>query len=249
MSGEHRPADELTPESIRARVTSLHDVYHGSRGDAQLRLDWTPDARHHLALFSLGSDDAIDLDLAVENAHDPALSGHLTSVDRFLRTIATWRYEGARPGLPCLMLGSHLDTVRDAGKYDGMLGVLTAIECVSFLNARNKRLPFAIEVIGFGDEEGVRFGTTLAEHGVHERVAQQLLGHADSRTTRKMYTHVSEKMMGEAARRSRTQWQAPSGTEWRVMGPPWVPGPTTLLFLPLPPPPNRAGLRLSPLPR
>jgi integrase len=43
------------------------------------------------------------------------------------------------------------------------------------------------------------YGTTLAEHGVHERVAQQLLGHADSRTTREIYTHVSEKMMGEAA--------------------------------------------------
>ena len=43
------------------------------------------------------------------------------------------------------------------------------------------------------------YGTTLAEHGVHERVAQQLLGHADSRTTREIYTHVSEKMMSEAA--------------------------------------------------
>jgi len=74
---------------------------------------------------------------------------------------AAGRYEGERPGLPCLMLGSHLDTVRDAGKYDGMLGVITAIECVHSLNSRKKRLPFAIEVIGFGDEEGVRFGTTL----------------------------------------------------------------------------------------
>ena len=74
---------------------------------------------------------------------------------------AAGRYEGNRPGLPCLMLGSHLDTVRDAGKYDGMLGVLSAIECVHALNAAQERLPFAIEVIGFGDEEGVRFGTTL----------------------------------------------------------------------------------------
>jgi allantoate deiminase len=74
---------------------------------------------------------------------------------------AVGRYEGARPALPCLMLGSHLDTVRDAGKYDGMLGVVTAIECVQLLNAREERLPFAIEVVGFGDEEGVRFGTTL----------------------------------------------------------------------------------------
>jgi len=71
------------------------------------------------------------------------------------------RYEGDRPGLPCLMLGSHLDTVRDAGKYDGMLGVVTAIECVASLGARGKRLPFAVEVVGFADEEGVRFGVTL----------------------------------------------------------------------------------------
>ena len=42
------------------------------------------------------------------------------------------------------------------------------------------------------------YGTTLADSGVHERVAQQLLGHADSRTTREIYTHVSERMMGEA---------------------------------------------------
>jgi len=71
------------------------------------------------------------------------------------------RYEGERPGLPCLMLGSHLDTVRNAGKYDGMLGVVTAIECVDALHKGKKKLPFAVEVFGFGDEEGVRFGTTL----------------------------------------------------------------------------------------
>jgi allantoate deiminase len=67
------------------------------------------------------------------------------------------RYEGEKR--PCLMLGSHLDTVRDAGRYDGMLGVVTAIECVAALGGR--KTPFSIEVVGFGDEEGVRFGTTM----------------------------------------------------------------------------------------
>ena len=71
------------------------------------------------------------------------------------------RYEGATPAAPCLMLGSHLDTVRDAGKYDGMLGVVTAIECVAALARSGSRLPFAVEVVGFADEEGVRFGATL----------------------------------------------------------------------------------------
>jgi len=71
------------------------------------------------------------------------------------------RYEGERPGLPCLMLGSHYDTVRDAGKWDGPLGLITAISCVADLNKRGKRLPFAIEVTGFADEEGIRFASTL----------------------------------------------------------------------------------------
>ena len=71
------------------------------------------------------------------------------------------RYEATERGRPCLMLGSHLDTVRDAGKYDGMLGVVTAIECVAELHATGTRLPFAVEVVGFADEEGVRFGATL----------------------------------------------------------------------------------------
>jgi len=86
-------------------------------------------------------------------------AGMAASVDAVGNVVG--RYEGTRPGLPCLMLGSHLDTVRDAGKYDGMLGVVTAIECVHALHARGQRLPFALEVVGFGDEEGVRFNATL----------------------------------------------------------------------------------------
>jgi len=71
----------------------------------------------------------------------------------------TARVEGKARGLPALMLGSHLDTVRDAGRFDGMLGVVTAIECAHHIGAGV--LPFALEVVGFGDEEGVRFGSTL----------------------------------------------------------------------------------------
>jgi len=71
------------------------------------------------------------------------------------------RYEGEQPRSPCLMLGSHYDTVRDAGKWDGPLGLITAISCVADLNRRGRRLPFAIEVTGFADEEGVRFASTL----------------------------------------------------------------------------------------
>jgi allantoate deiminase len=59
------------------------------------------------------------------------------------------------------MLGSHYDTVRDAGKWDGPLGLVTAISCVADLHRRGRRMPFAIEVTGFADEEGVRFASTL----------------------------------------------------------------------------------------
>jgi allantoate deiminase len=67
------------------------------------------------------------------------------------------RYVGSSESAPCLILGSHLDTVRDAGKYDGVLGVLLGIAVVKSLEG--ERLPFALEVIGFADEEGVRYGT------------------------------------------------------------------------------------------
>jgi allantoate deiminase len=90
------------------------------------------------------------------------------------------RYEGDRRGLPALFLGSHLDSVRDAGKYDGPLGVVTAIACVEVLNRQNIRLPFAIEIIGFCDEEGVRFGATmLGSHAVAGTFDSDWLGKAD----------------------------------------------------------------------
>ena len=69
------------------------------------------------------------------------------------------RLEGEVPGLPALLLGSHLDTVPGAGRYDGVLGVLVAIAVVARLDPG--ALPFAVEVAAFGDEEGARFGTTL----------------------------------------------------------------------------------------
>jgi allantoate deiminase len=78
------------------------------------------------------------------------------------------------------MLGSHYDTVRDAGKWDGPLGLITAIACVADLNRRGKRLPFAIEVIGFADEEGVRFASTLlGSRAVAGTFDENLLGTAD----------------------------------------------------------------------
>ena len=71
------------------------------------------------------------------------------------------RYEGVDPQAPALIIGSHLDSVRDGGRYDGPLGIMLGIECVAALSAQGKRLPFAIEVYAFGDEEGSRFPAAM----------------------------------------------------------------------------------------
>jgi hydantoinase/carbamoylase family amidase len=71
------------------------------------------------------------------------------------------RYEAAERNAPVVMTGSHLDSVRNAGKYDGLFGIITAIACAKDLHDRGRRLPYTLEIVGFGDEEGVRFGATL----------------------------------------------------------------------------------------
>ena len=94
------------------------------------------------------------------------------------------RYESAEPGAKALLLGSHLDTVRNAGRYDGMLGVLSAIETVQWLHERQQRLPLAIEIVGFGDEEGTRFGITLlGSRGITGTWPESWLTHPDGSGT------------------------------------------------------------------
>jgi allantoate deiminase len=112
------------------------------------------------------------------------------------REIATWMEElGARvsidavgnlhglypanvPDAPQLLIGSHLDTVPDAGAYDGVLGVVLALAVVQGLGGR--RLPFAIEVIGFSEEEGVRFGAPfIGSRALVDGLDEDLLGRQD----------------------------------------------------------------------
>ena len=114
------------------------------------------EAAEHLARIFLSPEHRIAADLLMSWMKDAGMAAHLDAIGN-----VCGRYEGDRPGVPCLMLGSHYDTVRDAGKWDGPLGVITAIACVTDLNRRGVRLPFAIEVVGFADEEGVRFASTL----------------------------------------------------------------------------------------
>src|SRR5450432_4294739 len=110
----------------------------------------------HLARIFLTKEHRAAADLILGWMRSAGMVAHLDAIGN-----VCGRYEGERPGLPCLMLGSHYDTVRDAGKWDGPLGLITAISCVGDLHNRGRRLPFAIEATGFADEEGVRFASTL----------------------------------------------------------------------------------------
>ncbi len=67
---------------------------------------------------------------------------------------------GSSPAALPLLLGSHFDTVIDAGKYDGPLGIVSALAALEMLQQQNIALPFPVHVLGFSDEEGVRFQTT-----------------------------------------------------------------------------------------
>jgi beta-ureidopropionase / N-carbamoyl-L-amino-acid hydrolase len=64
-----------------------------------------------------------------------------------------------------LLSGSHFDTVRNAGKYDGRMGILVPMLCVRELKAQGRRLPFGIEVVGFSEEEGQRYKATFLGSG------------------------------------------------------------------------------------
>ncbi|MCX8475741.1 MAG: allantoate amidohydrolase [Sphingomonas sp.] len=86
-------------------------------------------------------------------------AGMTTRIDDAANLIG--RYEGTRADAPALIIGSHIDSVRDAGRYDGPLGVMLGIEAVAALHAAGRRLPFPIEVYAFGDEEGSRFPTAM----------------------------------------------------------------------------------------
>ncbi len=88
-------------------------------------------------------------------------------------------FAGTSPAAPRILIGSHLDTVPNAGVFDGILGVVLAVELVESL--RGSKLPFSIEVIGFSEEEGVRFGVPfIGSRALVGRVDEELLGRNDA---------------------------------------------------------------------
>lgn len=91
------------------------------------------------------------------------------------------RYPAAQEPARALLLGSHLDTVRDAGKYDGPLGVLLALSTIERLHQRGERFPFALELLAFADEEGLRYASAyLGSQAVAGTFEPELLRRVDN---------------------------------------------------------------------
>jgi len=89
-------------------------------------------------------------------------------------------FPAAEPSAPRLLLGSHLDTVPNAGAYDGPLGVVLAIALLEELYEQKIQLPFAIELVAFSEEEGVRFGTPfIGSRALVGTLDEQLLSRHD----------------------------------------------------------------------
>jgi allantoate deiminase len=110
------------------------------------------------------------------------VAGWLEPLGVTVRIDAAGNLRGLYPALdvarPRLLVGSHLDTVPNAGAYDGVLGVVLAVALLEGL--RGRKLPYAIEVVGFSDEEGVRFGTPfIGSRTLVGRLDEDLLGVVD----------------------------------------------------------------------
>ena len=75
------------------------------------------------------------------------------------------RYHPSVQGAKYLMTGSHFDTVRNGGKYDGRLGIFVPIACVQKLAQAQQRLPIGLEVVAFAEEEGQRYKATFLGSG------------------------------------------------------------------------------------
>src|SRR2546421_11151267 len=163
---------KMDAESVRPDTLSRGDEIV-SRINQLAAISETP---AHLARIFLTREHRAAAELILTWMRSAAMAAHLDAIGN-----VCGRYEGDRPNLPCLMLGSHYDTVRDAGKWDGPLGLITAISCVAQLHRTGKRLPFAIEVTGFADEEGVRFASTLlGSRAVAGTFDESVLGVKDS---------------------------------------------------------------------
>jgi N-carbamoyl-L-amino-acid hydrolase len=165
----HRIAEIRLDDKFAADISLGNDVWDwqeqlsvhtdpGSAEKGQLTVTYLTDA--HRACAAQIS--ALMRDVGFDSVHIDAVGN------------VVGRYEGASADAKTLLTGSHYDTVRNGGKYDGRLGIFVPIACVRELKRQGKRLPFAFEVVGFAEEEGQRYKATFLGSGA-------LIGHFDQR--------------------------------------------------------------------
>jgi OHCU decarboxylase len=107
---------------------------------------------------------------------DAGMEAHIDAVGN-----VTGVYRSDAPNAKTLMTGSHYDTVRNGGKYDGRLGILLPIAIVKHLHQRGEKLPYHFEIVGFAEEEGVRFKSTfLGSTAITGRFDLSLLDQTDA---------------------------------------------------------------------
>jgi beta-ureidopropionase / N-carbamoyl-L-amino-acid hydrolase len=186
----HQPAMELA-ECLRNihRIVELR--LNDKFGITTLDGNWVWDCAEHLATFSEPEFQARGelATLYMTDAHRAAaaqLAQWMTEcgfdevgIDAVGNVVG--RYLGTDAGRKAVLTGSHYDTVRNAGKYDGRLGILAPMAAVRGLKNAGERLPFTLEVIGFAEEEGQRFKATfLAAEAVIGRFPDRYLTLEDS---------------------------------------------------------------------
>lgn len=146
-----RPLDSAITARLHARVAELGGI---SEEPGRLTRSFFSDAmtRVHFRFAEWAAD--AGLTFAIDPADNLRLRWLSPGVVKSVASAAP-----AAAPRPLLVIGSHLDTVRDAGRYDGPLGVLTGLACIEQLQAWGVAPPFDIELVGFSDEEGLRFQT------------------------------------------------------------------------------------------
>ncbi|RZI84325.1 MAG: 2-oxo-4-hydroxy-4-carboxy-5-ureidoimidazoline decarboxylase [Rubrivivax sp.] len=145
----------------------LNDKFQASHDDGDLVWDWA----EALAQHTEGAGDTVgQLTVTYLTPAHQACAAQLQTwmrdcgfdeVEQDAVGNVVGRYRGTQPDAPWLLTGSHFDSVRNGGKYDGRLGIFVPMACVRRLHQSGRRLPFGLEVIGFAEEEGQRYRATF----------------------------------------------------------------------------------------
>jgi OHCU decarboxylase len=182
---KHRRQDELA-EALR-QVHRIAEIRLNALLDVELEygpaiMDWAEqlgsisDDEHGLTCAHMTPAHVKTAGLLARWMRDAGMDVHIDAVGNVVG-----RYLSDRSDARTLITGSHYDTVRNGGKYDGRLGILLPLALVRAMHARGERLPFHLEIIGFAEEEGVRFRSTfLGSSAVAGAFDLSLLDRADA---------------------------------------------------------------------